>query len=100
MRNFLYAAVFAFAVGSITSTAAMAESCSLKRELVIGIPGCYGFVGYSAGRKIGFFRRHGTLVTTGKSCPSEYLQGSLVSSNSISIGGATLTLTPDCRSTL
>ena len=100
MRNFFHAAVFAFAVASITSTAAIAQSCSLKREPVLGMPGCFGFVGYSAGQKVGFFRWHGKLVTTGKNCPSEYLQGSLASSNSISVEGSTRTLSPDCRSTL
>ena len=100
MRNFLCAAVFALAVGSITTTTAIAQSCSLRREPVLGIPGCFGFVGYSAGQKVGFFRRHGKLVTTGKGCPAEFLQGSLVSPGSISVEGSTLTLSPDCRSTL
>jgi hypothetical protein len=100
MRKPFYLAIFAFALGSVTNAAALAQSCTLKRQQVIGTPGCFGFVGYSGGQRVGFFKWHGMLVTTGKGCPSEYLNGSLVSSNSISVGGSTLMLSPDCRSTL
>jgi hypothetical protein len=61
-----YFAIFAFALGSVTNTAAIAQSCTLKQQ-VIGTPGCFEFVGYSGGQRVGFLN--------GTACWSQLAKG-------------------------
>jgi hypothetical protein len=57
-----------FVISLVLIAASAAQSAQARCLLVrteTTTPGCYGYVGYSNGVRVGWFRRHGTWVRSG-----------------------------------
>jgi hypothetical protein len=91
-------AIIGLLVGSVMLSTDADAACILKREMMRGQPGCFGFVGYSQGVRVGFYRAGGILAAAGGKCPANYPAATQVSANQINVDGRVRTLSDDCRS--
>ena len=66
-----------------------AAGCTLVRTQT-ATPGCYGYVGYSKGARVGWLRRKGMFVRNSvEKCPDGGVQGTLIGPDAFRVADGT-----------